>query len=331
MELQPFGDTDLKTTRMGIGLASLGRPGYINLLHSSDLNKNYDVDAMRDNAHAVLDAAYDNGVRYFDVARSYGKAEEFLGSWLKSRDLKPQDVTVASKWGYTYTADWQVQATTHEVKEHSLSILKKQWQESKAILGDYLSIYQIHSATLDTGVLQNKDILLELAKMKEEGIKIGVTVSGDNQPALIGKAINVRVDGVRLFDSVQATWNVLEQSSSDALYAAHIAGMAVVIKEALANGRLTQKNVNPDFILKLASLNVEANRLETTVDALVLAAVLSLDWVTVVLSGASNVEQMESNIKAFDVDWDYLAAAALSRMAEHPTRYWEMRSQLKWN
>src|SRR5690606_41923349 len=167
--------------------------------------------------HAVLDAAYDNGVRYFDVARSYGKAEEFLASWLEARDLKPNDVTVASKWGYTYTADWKVNATTHEVKDHSLPILKKQWQESKAILGDYLNIYQIHSATLDTGVLQNKDILLELAKMKSEGIQIGVTVSGENQAALIGKAINVRVDGVRLFDSVQATWNVLEQSASDAL------------------------------------------------------------------------------------------------------------------
>lgn len=331
MELQPFGDTGLETTEMGIGLAALGRPGYINLLHASDLQKNYDVDAMRDNTHAVLDAAYNNGVRYFDVARSYGKAEEFLASWLEARDLKPNDVTVASKWGYTYTADWKVNATTHEVKEHSLAILKKQWQESKAILGDYLKIYQIHSATLDTGVLQNKDILLELAKMKSDGIQIGVTVSGENQAALIGKAINVRVDGVRLFDSIQATWNVLEQSASDALYAAHIAGMAVVIKEALANGRLTQKNTNPDFILKLASLNVEANRLETTVDALALAAVLSLNWVTVVLSGATTVEQMESNVKAVDVDWDYLAAAALSRMAEHPTKYWEMRSQLKWN
>ncbi|GAB5494722.1 MAG: aldo/keto reductase [Phototrophicaceae bacterium] len=332
MELEPLGDSGLMATKLGLGLAALGRPGYINLLHAGDLEKNYDVEAMRQNAHAVLDKAYDSGVRYFDVARSYGKAEEFLASWLKARDIKPNEVTVASKWGYTYTADWKVQANTHEVKEHTLAILKKQWKESKSILGDYITIYQIHSATLDTGVLQNKDILLELARMKkEEGIKIGVTVSGDNQAALIGKAINVRVDKVRLFDIIQATWNVLEQSASDALYAAHIAGLGVVIKEALANGRLTQKNTNPDFILKLASLNVEANRLETSVDALAMAAVLSLNWVDVVLSGATNLEQMESNLGATSVEWDYLAAAALSRMAEHPPKYWEMRSQLKWN
>ncbi|MEL6404929.1 MAG: aldo/keto reductase [Chloroflexota bacterium] len=331
MEMTHLGDSGIETSRMGIGLAALGRPGYINLEHADDLGKDYDVDAMRENAHAVLDAAYDAGVRYFDAARSYGKGEAFLASWLKKRDLKPGDVTVSSKWGYTYTADWQVNAATHEVKEHSLNMLQRQWGETKAILGEYINIYQIHSATLDTGVLQNRDVLIELAKMKEENIKIGLTVRGENQPAAISKAINVRVDGVRLFDTVQATWNVLEQSAGDALYAAHIAGMGVIIKEALANGRLTQKNTDPNFILNLASLNVESNRLETTVDALALAAVLSLEWVDVVLSGAANVEHLESNIGAFDVGWDHLAAAALSRMAQSSREYWRIRNQMSWN
>lgn len=331
MDVKPFGDSGLNVTRLGLGLAAMGRPGYINLNHDADLNNTYDVDAMRENAHRVLDVAYESGIRYFDVARSYGEGEEFLASWLKAKDLSPGDVIIGSKWGYTYTADWEVDATTHEVKEHSLKILKKQWKESKANLGDYINLYQVHSATLESGILTNKDVLLHLAKLKEDGIKIGLTSSGENQSAIISKAINIRVDGVRLFDAVQATWNVLEQSAGDALYAAHIAGMGVIIKEALANGRLTQKNNNPDFILKLASLNVESNRLETTVDALALAAVLSLDWVDVVLSGAANVEHLRSNVKALEVDWDHLAAAALSRMAENPAQYWQTRSQMEWN
>jgi len=331
METKPPGDTGLKMSRMGLGLAALGRPGYINLNHDLDLDENYDVEAMRTNAHAVLDAAYDGGIRYFDAARSYGKAEEFLASWLKAREIKPGDVVIGSKWGYSYTADWQITAGTHEIKEHSLKNLKKQWRETRANLGEHLSLYQIHSATIESGVLQNKDVLLELARLKTEGVKIGLTVSGVDQPALISKAINIRVDGVRLFDAVQATWNVLEQSAGDALYAAHIAGMTVIVKEALANGLLTQKNNNPDFILKLASLNVEANRLDTTVDALVLAAILSLEWVDIVLSGAANVEHMQSNVKAPDVAWDHLAAAALSRMAESSAKYWQTRSELQWN
>ena len=41
-------------------------------------------------------------MRCFDAARSYGRAEQFLSGWLRSRDLAPEDVTVGSKWGYTY-------------------------------------------------------------------------------------------------------------------------------------------------------------------------------------------------------------------------------------
>lgn len=46
--------------------------------------------------------------RYFDAARSYGKAEEFLGEWLRARNIPTSEVMVGSKWGYTYTADWQI-------------------------------------------------------------------------------------------------------------------------------------------------------------------------------------------------------------------------------
>jgi aryl-alcohol dehydrogenase-like predicted oxidoreductase len=45
--------------------------------------------------------------RYFDAARSYGRAEEFLGGWLAARGIAPQEVVVGSKWGYVYTANWQ--------------------------------------------------------------------------------------------------------------------------------------------------------------------------------------------------------------------------------
>lgn len=72
-----LGRTDLSVSRMGLGLAALGRPGYINIGHADDLRHDYDIDAMRERAHVVLDAAWDAGVRYFDVARSYGRGEEF--------------------------------------------------------------------------------------------------------------------------------------------------------------------------------------------------------------------------------------------------------------
>src|SRR5262245_22088215 len=99
-----LGRTELPVTAIGLGLAALGRPGYLNLGHGDDLGSDRSVDALERRAHAVLDAAHDAGVRYFDAARSYGRAEDFLASWLRRRGLAPGEVTVGSKWGYTYTA-----------------------------------------------------------------------------------------------------------------------------------------------------------------------------------------------------------------------------------
>src|SRR5438105_11943279 len=110
MELRSLGETRLRVSRIGLGLAALGRPGYVNLGHVADLDGNYAVPAMEARTHAVLDAAWEAGVRYFDAARSYGRAEPFLASWLTARGIPPGEVIVGSKWGYIYTADWRADA-----------------------------------------------------------------------------------------------------------------------------------------------------------------------------------------------------------------------------
>jgi aryl-alcohol dehydrogenase-like predicted oxidoreductase len=164
MELRTLGSAGLVVSRMGLGMAALGRPGYINLEHAHDLACNYDQAAMERKAHEVLDAAWEAGIRYFDAARSYGLGEKFLGSWLTVRAVLPESVTVGSKWGYTYTADWKIQAQAHEIKEHSLATLQRQRRETMALLNGYLDLYQIHSATTESGVLENREVLRELVR-----------------------------------------------------------------------------------------------------------------------------------------------------------------------
>lgn len=317
--------------QLGLGLAALGRPGYINLGHSADLDHTYAVDAMERHAHTVLDAAWAQGICYFDAARSYGRAEEFLGHWLRSRAIEPSTVAVGSKWGYTYTANWQVTAEKHEVKEHSLPVLERQWQESQRHLAGYLRLYQIHSATVESGVLTNTAVLNKLAALKQSGVAIGLSLSGAQQAATLTQALTITVDGVRLFDAVQATWNLLEQSATTALQTAHAVGITIIIKEALANGRLTLRNNTPAFAPKLQLLQQEATRLQTTIDALALAAVFAQPWATIVLSGAATVTQLVSNSRAGDVRWDEEAAAALLPLGEAPDHYWQQRSDLAWN
>lgn len=173
MRTTTLGNSGLKATELGLGMAALGRPGYINLNHGKDLGTNVSIENMERNAHAALDKAWELGIRYFDAARSYGKAEYFLSTWLRKRQIQPEDLTVASKWGYVYTADWNIQAAEHEVKVHTRDNFLKQWEESKQLLGEYINLYQIHSATLQSGVLGDTATLDALSKLKTSGVKIG--------------------------------------------------------------------------------------------------------------------------------------------------------------
>jgi aryl-alcohol dehydrogenase-like predicted oxidoreductase len=282
VETRKLGNTGLVVSRISLGLAALGRPGYINVGHATDLQADYEMAAMEARAHAVLDKAWATGIRYFDAARSYGRAEAFLASWLASRSIAPGAVVVGSKWGYIYTAGWQVQADKHEVKDHSLPVLLRQLAESRTLLGPHLKLYQIHSATLDSGVLENQPVLEELARLRATGVRIGLSLSGPDQATTLKKALEVEVDGQRLFDCVQATWNLLETSAESALHEAHEAGVAIIVKEALANGRLTSRNSDPAFAAGRRLLEEVAVIHETTPDALALAAVLSRPWADVV-------------------------------------------------
>lgn len=334
MRQKAIGNSHLSVTPVGLGLAALGRPGYINLGHAEDLNYNYDMAAMELQAHSVLDAAWDAGVRYFDTARSYGNAEKFLQSWLVKREIPPPAVTISSKWGYTYTADWQIKLPAgrkHEVKEHTLPVLQRQIAESRDRLGSHLDLYQIHSATLESGVLTNEGVLRELARLRNAGMNIGFTVSGSQQAAIIRKALEIKFDGVLLFAAVQATWNLLEQSATGALQDAHDAGLGVIVKEGLANGRLTTRNDTAAFRTQMALLQAQAENLHTTVDGLALAAVLNQPFVDVVLSGAACVAHLISNLEAMNIAWDDSLADILDELAETVERYWQVRSELEWN
>lgn len=114
--------------RIGLGMAALGRPGYINLDRSDILGKERTVDAMQSQANSVMDKLFSispPGLPWFDCARSYGLSEKFVGDYLRSNKVAPDEVYVSSKWGYTYVADWNVEleeGDPHEVKDHSIEV-----------------------------------------------------------------------------------------------------------------------------------------------------------------------------------------------------------------
>src|SRR6516164_3457894 len=296
-------------SRIGLGLAALGRPAYITSGREEDL-PDRSVAGMRTRTFSMLDAAYAAGVRYVDAARSYGRAEEFLAGWLAERGRA--DVIVGSKWGYRYTGGWRLDAPQQEVKEHSLAMFTTQLAQSRALLGDRLALYQVHSLTLDSGLVTDAPLLAQ-------GVIIGLSATGPHQAETIRRALSVSVDGQQLFTATEVTWNLLEPSVGPAAAEAAAAGWAVLVKEAVANGRLTAAGGPPARLTALAAAR------GVTEDAIALAAALAQPWASVVLSGAVTRAQLEENLAALTVG----RLPALS-LAEAPGAYWAQRAARPW-
>ncbi len=303
-------------SRIGLGLAALGRPAYITGGRADDL-PDRSVDGLRAQTFSMLDAAYAAGIRYVDTARSYGRAEEFLGGWLAGRDHP--DVVVGSKWGYRYTGGWQLDADLHEVKEHSLAMFTTQLAESRAILGDRLALYQVHSAMPDSAVFTDPGLLAALARLRAGGVLIGLTTSGPYQGDTIRRALDLTVSGQHLFTAAQVTWNLLEPSVGPAAAEAASAGWAILVKEAVANGRLTPSGRPP------AAVTAAATARGVTEDAIALSAALANPWASVVLSGAVTRGQLTANLAALAVH----GLPALE-VAETPGAYWSARAARAW-
>ncbi len=220
---------------------------------------------------------------------------------------------MSSKWGYTYTAGWMVEADPPEVKDHSGAALARQWPETEALLGPWLRLYQVHSATLESGVLDDVGVHLALAGLD---VPVGLSLSGPSQAETLRRALAIQVDGKPLFSAVQATWNLLETSAGPALAEAKAAGWTVIVKEALANGRLAIPGPGTAVLGDHPAVTA-------------LAAAAAQPWADVVLSGAVTDAQLRSNLEALDVA-EPSGDDRLATLALDPPTYWRERAAMRW-
>src|SRR5262249_58973784 len=106
------------------------------------------------------------------------------------------------------------------------------------LLGDRLTLYQVHSLTLDSGLFTDAPLLAALSRLRAEGVIIGLSTSGPNQAEAIRQALSLTVDGQQLFTATEVTWNLLEPSAGPAPAEPAAAGGAALGQEAGRNGRL---------------------------------------------------------------------------------------------
>lgn len=311
--------------KLGLGLAALGRPGYINLGHHQNIGPDKSKEAMYFQAEKVLNFAYQSGIQYFDVARVYGASEEFLSKWIRKQNQF--NGYVGSKWGYEYLADWKIDTDVHERKDHSAAFLKQQWVETRLNLGKNIDLYQIHSVTPESNVLNDRSVLNELQNIKKSGIEIGISTSGPSQVETIKKLLEInKVEN--LFTFIQCTINILEQSCQQILIEASESKINIIAKEIFANGRLSaaNKEFHQKEILILRNLALDLN---LSLEELSLIWAYQQKYINIVLTGAATVEQLQSNIDA--ISKKDLTLPNLLELGTSKESYWQSRKSLKWN
>jgi aryl-alcohol dehydrogenase-like predicted oxidoreductase len=301
-------------------LAAIGRPAYITAGRARDLGDpaHRSIQAMGARAHELLDVAWASGIRYIDAARSYGLAETFLGTWLAEHPDRRGALMIGSKWGYEYVGNWRIDAPVHERKDHSPRMFEVQWPQTLLALGSQPDVYLIHSVTPDSPALRDAALLDRLRELADTGVRVGISTSGPHQSDVLAEAMALADSP---FLAVQATWNLMEQSATDALRHAHAAQWFVVVKEVLANGRLTgAAELTPGQDRALAD--------GQPIDAFAIGAALAQPWVDIVLTGAVTPGQLLANVAARipQSNPDELAALAMSS-----TEYWQARSKLEWS
>jgi len=178
---------------------------------------------------AVVEAALDAGITFFDTADVYGgtDSETFLGQALgKRRD----QVVVATKFG---------NAIDDQRRGAKPAYVRRAVEDSLRRLGtDHIDLYQLHRPDPETPIgetLAALDELVRAGKVREIGIS-------NATPEQLAEADGAVRDGAARFVSVQNQYSLLHRAPEQGVLAeARRLGLAFLPYFPLASGLLTGK------------------------------------------------------------------------------------------
>jgi uncharacterized protein len=242
------------------------------------------IGAMRfpeddDEAVALIRNAIDSGMTYIDTSRGYGPSEIKLGKALK--DGYRDKVILSTK-----CSPWITKI--EETDDTSADCTRRRIEESMARLDvDYLDFYQVWNIDsrehYDMAVAKG-GMVDGIRKAMDDGL-VGHTGFTTHDSV---ENILTYVEEADWCEIILFTYNLLNETYAPAIEAAHKNGIGTVIMNPIGGGILTQPS---DVLIELAG-QVGA----TSVPDLGIRYVLSNPYVDAIISGISNVSDVEACI-----------------------------------
>jgi aryl-alcohol dehydrogenase-like predicted oxidoreductase len=310
MEYKLLGRTGVRVSAVGLGCGNFGGIG--------SAPQFFGKGESESEAIAILDAAWDMGINFFDTANAYGggRSESYIGRWLKGRGPSVRDQLLLSSKVFNPVGDGP--------NERGLSRahLMQQIDASLARLGvDHLDFYLIHEPDATTPIDETLRTLDDLVR----GGRVRY-IGASNMPAwLTAKALwESDRNGWSRFEWVQNSYSLLDRHDErEMLPLCADSGLGYTPFSPLAGGWLTGKyrlgqeypagsrmTLRPEPYLgllnqhtfdKLERLQELAVARGADMAALALAWVMSHPQVTAPIVGPRSLAQLEPARRAFDI------------------------------
>jgi aryl-alcohol dehydrogenase-like predicted oxidoreductase len=213
VEVRALGGTGIEVTRVALGCGNFGGVGSAPAFFGQG--------ESREEAFAIMDAAWDLGIRLFDTAASYGggRSERWIGEWTAARGRDP---IVETKVFHSVAGDPQDRGLAPDR-------IRRELAGSLERLGlERVDLYLIHAPDPDTPV---EETLGALGELRAEGLVGAIGASNVDVPFL------ARARG---FEWVQNAHSLLERDESVLAFCAR-EGLGYTPFSPLAGGWLTGK------------------------------------------------------------------------------------------
>jgi len=287
------------------------------------------VETDKEQAHELLDAAWERGINFFDTANVYGtpngKSERYIGEWLEDRDR--EDVVIASKVYFPFDGWGEPGPNDSGLgRKHIRAQIEGTLDRLDT---DYLDLYYIHRWDEDSDIVETLRTLNDLVREGKVHYLGASTMAAWQLTKALWKS---DVEGLERFEVTQPLFHAgYRDDITDYLDVAADQDMAVCPYSPLAGGFLTGKYERTDdddptkfegpegargslsdrfedFYLSergwhvLDELRAVADELDATPPQVALRWLIEQPAITCVpIVGARTVDQLDENVGATDI------------------------------